>query len=148
MKRPWFSQAVRSNLQEKYLMVFLVPTLLVPPLGLAFGSFVPLWFFAQARAETLGVRGGASVLDQPIGWLWLLLTITDGVTLVLVGCFLGFLINALILHFALRWSWTRVCGAEVCPGVLVHWLEGLTTGSNCSPGEEPDPDPMYDAQLD
>jgi hypothetical protein len=129
-------------------MVFLVPTLLVPPLGLAFGSFVPLWFFAQARAEILGVRGGASVIDQPLGWLWLVLTISDGVTLVLGGCFLGFLINALILRFALGWSWTRVRGAEVCPGVLLHWLEGLTTGSNGSPGEEPDHDPMDDPQLD
>ena len=143
MKRLSFHAAVRSSLRGTYRIVFLLP-----PIGLGFGSFVPLWFFARMLAYALGIPDNVPVKDQPNGWLWIVLFLAVMEMLLVGGFLLGFVLNALILRFALGWSWTTIRGVDVCPGVLVHWLEGLTAGSRGSKGVESDQDLMYDPQLD
>ena len=143
MKHLSFHAAVRSNLRGKYQIA-----LAVLPIGLGFGSFVPTWFFARALAYALGIPDNAPVIDQPNGFLWIVLFLA-GMEMLLVGGFLlGFVVNALILRCALGWSWTTVRGTGVCPEWLVRWLEGPTAGSTGSKDFEPDDDPMYDPQLD
>src|SRR5438067_1688960 len=105
-----FHTVVRSNLRARYQIA-----LVVLPIGLAFGSFVPLWFFARGLAYALGIPDHAPVKDQPNGFLWLVLFLAAMWVLFFIGILLGFLLNALILRFALGWSWTTVRGAGACP---------------------------------
>ena len=144
MKRLSLRAAVQSNPLGTYLIL----PLIVLPLGLGFGSFVPGWFCAQGLAYALGLPGDPRVIDHPVGWLWLVLVVAVGVLLMLGGCLLGFLLDALILRFALGWSWKTVAGSGVCPGDLVLWLEGHLAGSRASQEAERDTDPMYDPELD
>ena len=143
MKRLSSHAAVRSKLRGPYRIVFLVP-----PIGLAFGSFVPTWFLAWVLAYILGIPENAPVIDQPYGWLWFVLFLAVMELGLFGGFVLGFLLNALILHLALGWSWTTIRGVDVCPDVLVRWLEGRFAASKVFPGAGWDQNPLYDPQLD
>jgi hypothetical protein len=143
MKRLSFHASVRSNLRGTYHILFLVL-----PIGLGFGSFVPTWFLARALAYILSIPDNAPVIAQPYGWLWVVLFLAM-MELGLFGGFgLGSLLNALILHLALGWSWTTIRGIDVCPEILVWWLEGQLAGPKAFPGAGWDQNPLYDSQLD
>jgi hypothetical protein len=132
-----------SDPSPKWLIVFIAP-----PIGFMCGSFVPTWFVARALAHALGIPDNAPVIDQPHGLLCLVLFLASMTLLVFVGGLFGFLVNALILRLGLRWSWTAVRDAGVCPRMLVDRLEGLMASPGASEECDRNGDPMYDPQLD
>jgi hypothetical protein len=122
--------------------------LIVLPIGLVFGSFVPLWFIARALGYVLGIPENAPVRDQPYGFVWLVLLLATMWGLMFVGFCVGSVLNALILRLALCWSWSAIREGGVCPPLLVHWLEARTASAIGSQDFRWDDDPMYDLQLD
>src|SRR5438270_7053326 len=126
-----------SDPSPKWLIGFIVP-----PIGLMVGSFVPTWFVARSLARALGIPDNAPVIDQPHGLVWLVLFLATMNLFVFVGGLFGFLVNALILHFGLGWSWALVREAGVCPRMLVDRLEGLMASCLGSKEWERNGDPM------
>jgi hypothetical protein len=118
-------------------------------IGLQFGSFVPLWFFAQALAHLLGIPDHAPVKEQPFGLLWLILVFI-AMPILQLGCVVsGFLLSALILRFGLGWSWAMIRDASVCPQSLIGWLEArVAVPIESKSWDFPHNNPMYDPQLD
>ena len=82
--------------------------LAVLPVGLQFGSFVPLFFFSQALAGVLNIPSDASVRAQPNGLLWITVFMIEMELLQLAGVLLGCSLNALFLRFGRGWSWNEI----------------------------------------
>jgi hypothetical protein len=120
----------------------------VLPLGLMFGSFLPIWFLAMALARALGIPDHAPVREQPFGLVWLALFLTMIPVFFAAGMVFGFLMNAMILRFGLGLPWSAIRETGVCPDWLVDSLVGWRASATGSKERERHEDPMYDPQLD
>jgi hypothetical protein len=127
---------------------YLVPLGIIPPIALMIGSLVPTWFCARVLAHALGIPDNAPVKDQTFGLLWVVLFLAAGCAFLFIGCWLGMLLDAAILRFALGWSWAAVDESGVCPRSLIPGLWGVKEASSPSEWLDSEDDPMYDPQLD
>jgi len=118
------------------------------PVGLQFGSFVPLFYFSYALADTLNIPWDASVRAQPNGALWIAVFMIEMQLLQLAGILLGFSLNAMILRFGLGWSWDEIQETKACPGALTRWLGERTMGRKGAGPHRAEKHLLYDHQLD
>jgi hypothetical protein len=96
--------------------------LVVLPISLQLGSFVPLYFLAQALARLLNIPPNAPVRDQPRGLLWGVLFLAGMWLLQIVGVLLGVSLNGLILRFGHGCSWAEIGETGACPRALAYRL--------------------------
>jgi hypothetical protein len=117
------------------------------PIGLQFGSFVPLWYFSLALLKLLDIPEDAPVKDQPYGWFWFASLMVEMVLLQLAGFTSGRFLSALILRHGFGPSWATLIDMGECPRVLARWLLGPEPGPAWGEGE-PEEDLLYDRELD
>jgi len=113
-----FDSVISKRLLPKYsLLVSMLP------LACAFlTAFLPSSFLARALARAFGVAGNVALRDDPHGWLWVAVFLTVMIVLAIVGYVMGFVLNALIMHWAVGWSWLKVREVFLLCQVPTHWL--------------------------
>ena len=101
--------------------------LVVLPVGLMIGSFLPLWYIARLLAPLLNIPGPRPRQGSAPGLLWLILFLIAMVSLIAVGASLGVYLSRLILR-----------------SIFGDRAGDPMEGEDTDPGE----DPLYDPQLD
>ncbi len=122
--------------------------LAILPVGLQLGSFVPLFFFAEALARALDIPWNAPVRSHPRGLFWFVPSMGEMLLLQLSGVLLGFSLNGLILRFGLKWTWREIQEAGACPRALARWLCERMTGTKGAGPHTAEEHLLYDDQLD
>jgi hypothetical protein len=118
-----FDRVVSKRLQSKYSLV-----VSILPFACAFlAAFLPSNFLARALAAAFGVAANVPVRDEPKGWLWLGVFLAVMIVLAVVGYLMGFVFNALIMHWAVGWSWPKVREVFLFSQVPTHWLNNEPT---------------------
>ncbi len=79
------------------------------PFALMFGSFLPLYCFGLWLEKRLGIPHGSPIKDHPNGKAFIDTFMVVMVVLMLAGYVAGWLVNAVVARYALRW-----------PGVARH----------------------------
>ena len=93
------------------------------PLGLMFASFGPLFLLAQFLSSVFGIPENAPVIEQSNGMLWLILFLVSMVILMITGYLLGWVLNAMILVYAFKWSKEKTSQALLYSEVPSSWLK-------------------------
>lgn len=118
------------------------------PIGLMLSSFVPLWYIARTLAYLLNIPDNVPVKDQPNGLLWMVLLYVSMLLLMLTGVLAGFVLNALILRYALGWTWTEVQASGAVPRIPTHWTRGRSNVMRRLVQHQRGRNPMHDSELD
>lgn len=102
--------------------------LAVLPLGLMFASFLLTFQWAAWLATRLGIPEHDAVNGHPNGSTWLALFLGGMVALMVGGYVLGWLINAAIAAFLLKWPAQKIGSVFLRSELPNHWLkEGVQT---------------------
>lgn len=96
------------------------------PIGLAFASFLPLIFIGSWLESALGVAPNSPVKALGNGLIWLALFLVTMVVLMLIGCTLGWLLNAVVARLFLGWSSDEIRAVFLRSEVPAHWLKAGT----------------------
>lgn len=100
------------------------------PIGLMFGSFVPLWLFAPWLEAALGIPPNSPIKLHPNGAIWITVFLLAFVALMVFGNALGWVANVLVSRYVLRWSPEKVRAVYVGSDVPTHWLKaGASTST-------------------
>jgi len=119
MRSIFFNSKIWYQLRPNYYVGFVAL-----PVGIMLAALVFFSFVAEELAEVLGIPPGVPVIEQPNGILWLVISLIVGVTLMITGCWIGYLLNALILRFVFGWSWMQLRELFLFSQVPPHWRKG------------------------
>ena len=86
-----FNTLISSTARLKYQLA-----IAVLPIGLMFGSFLPLWAFASWLERRFGIPPGSPVNGHPDGSAWIAIMLVAMIVLMLLGYALGWVANAAI----------------------------------------------------
>ncbi|MCA0176327.1 MAG: transporter [Proteobacteria bacterium] len=88
-----------------------------------FASFFPLSSFAAWLGAALSIPPNSPVKAHPNGSLWITIFIGAMVFSMLLGYALGWLANAAIARFLLRWPVKKLRAVYLQSAVPAHWLK-------------------------
>ena len=110
------------------------PLLALAPVGLQFASLVPLWFLARGLAWALAIPKGAPVIEQPYGFVWLVLVLFATLAFMLIGFSSGVVLNVLVARSHFGWPMAAVVEAGICPEFVSLFLD--LHEDRCDPDSE------------
>jgi len=95
----------------------------VLPIGLMFLAFVPLFQLSAWLGLAMGIAQDAPIRSQPNAGWWIAIFLGSMVLGMVVGYLLGWLCNAAIARYVLRWPAQKVRAVFLHSEVPAHWLK-------------------------
>ncbi len=93
------------------------------PVVCMFGSFLPLYWFAAWLEGALGIPHNSPIRAHPNGTRWVIVFLVVMVAGMITGYFLGWILDAMIARYLLKWPTSRVVAIFWRSEVPAHWIK-------------------------
>lgn len=100
------------------------------PISLMVASFFPLWWFAHWLEVYYGIPANSPINEHPNGVVWIAVFLIAMVSLMVLGCAIGWVLNAVIARYFFNWSTEKVQAVYLHSNVPAHWLKEGTAAES------------------
>lgn len=109
---------VPQNLRIRYQLA-----ISILPVACMFLALAPSYFFAQWLENLAGIPAQTRLLDHPTGRIWVIGFLLSLVLQLVAGYLLGWLMNAALARWFLRWPVEKIRAVYLHSRVPVAWLK-------------------------